>query len=104
MAQWDVYENPSARSRSEVPYLLDVQSALLESLRTRLVMPLVPLRPGAPPPPALAPVFEVGGHRLRLVPHEAGAIAAEQLRTPVTSLRAESHRVVAALDAVISGA
>ena len=40
VAQYDIYPNPSARSRDEIPYVVDVQSDLLAELRTRLVMPL----------------------------------------------------------------
>jgi len=36
MAQWDVYPNPSARSREDMPYLVDLQSNLLDVLPTRL--------------------------------------------------------------------
>ncbi len=60
MAQWDVYPNPSARSRDAVPFLVVVQSELLSSLPTRLVVPLVrsALAPGNLPA-RLAPVFDV---------------------------------------------
>ena len=54
-------------------------------------------------PNRLAPEFEVDGQRVVLKPHEAGAIDARALRRPVASLRAQSHRLVDALDAVISG-
>lgn len=40
MAQYDVYANPDLRSREQVPYLVDVQSAMLSELRTRFVVPL----------------------------------------------------------------
>jgi toxin CcdB len=104
MAQWDVYENPVASARSRLPFLVVLQSDLLKELPTRLVVPLalgktqdrlVPRR--------LAPRFEVNGHSVVLKAHEAGVVAASALRKPVASLRAESHRVVAAIDTVISG-
>jgi hypothetical protein len=37
------------------------------------------------------------------VPQEAGAIAAAVLRRPVVSLRTQSHLIIDALDAVVSG-
>lgn len=104
MAQWDVYANSSAASRTEVPYLVDVQSDLLRSVPTRFVMPL--MRPGrnlSGLPSRMSPQFEIGGIKLLLVPQEAGPIDSRILKRPVTSLRAESHRIVDALDAVISG-
>jgi toxin CcdB len=38
--QFDVYRNPDASTRSRFPYLLDIQSDLLDSLSTRVVVPL----------------------------------------------------------------
>ncbi len=104
MAQWDVHSNPSARTRADLPYLVVVQSDLLASLSTRFVVPLARSR-AAPAglPRSLAPVFEVAGEALFLLPQEAGAIDFRLLRQPVASLRSESHRIVEALDAVISG-
>ena len=104
MAQWDVYANPSARTRADLPYLVVVQSDLLASLSTRFVAPLA--RSRATPaglPRSLAPGFEVAGEALFLLPQEAGAIDLRLLRQPVASLRSEAHRIVEALDAVISG-
>ena len=40
MAQFDVYRNPNPATRARIPYLLDVQSDLLEPLATRVVVPL----------------------------------------------------------------
>jgi hypothetical protein len=41
MVQFDVYRNPRGRSRAR--YLLDVQQYVLGDLKTRLVVPLLPL-------------------------------------------------------------
>jgi toxin CcdB len=58
MAQYDVFANPNPRSRDEVPYLVDVQSGLLDRLPTRLVMPLSRVGANAGVlPPRLVPVF-----------------------------------------------
>ena len=101
MAQWDVYANPVAGSRDQLPYLVVLQSDSLSALPTRLVAPLA--RSTASGPGRLAPEFELDGQRVVLKPHEAGAIDARSLRRPVASLRAQSHRLVDALEAVISG-
>lgn len=104
MAQWDVYRNPSPRSSDRLPFLVVVQSDLLDALPTRLVMPLARSEvPTAGLPERLAPSFVVEGERLVLKAHEVGSVLARDLRRPVRSLRAESHRLVDALDAVISG-
>ena len=62
MAQFDVYDNPHPESRRFVPYLVDVQSALISQLTTRLVMPLSRVGAQQPKLPTnLCPVFDVGG-------------------------------------------
>jgi toxin CcdB len=104
MAQWDVYPNPSARSRDDIPYLIDLQSNLLDGLPSRLVAPLARTRL-APEgvPQALCPVFNIGGVSVVLLPHEAGPIEARLLKRRTDSLLPRAHEVVAALDALVSG-
>jgi toxin CcdB len=104
MAQWDVFVNPSVRARAELPYLVDVQSDLLGGVATRLVVPLA--IPGAAPmvlPKRMSPEFDIASRRVMLLPHEAGPVYASVLREPVASLRDQAHRIVDALDTVISG-
>lgn len=104
MPQWDVYLNPSARLRDEIPYLVDLQSDLLSGLDTRLVAPLAHTRiASAGLPRRLCPAFTISGLSVVLLPQEAGPIDARLLKRRVVSLRAHSHDIVGALDAVISG-
>ena len=104
MPQWDVYQNPAVHSRDKLPYVVVLQSDLLTGLPTRLGAPLARTSvPGRDVPARLAPVVEVGGERLVLWAHLAAAIDARALKQPIASLRAQSHRIVDAIDAVISG-
>jgi toxin CcdB len=104
MPQWDVYINPSERSRAELPFLVDLQSDLLSALATRFVAPLSHSAVALGDlPRRLSPAFEVVGRTVVLLPQEAGPIEARLLRAPVTSLRAQSYRLIDALDAVVSG-
>jgi len=104
MPQWDVYLNPVTRAREQIPYLVVLQSDLLDALPTRLVVPLSRSQVvSAGLPQRLAPNFEVAGERLVLKPHEAGTLPARALGAAVASLRSEAHRIVDALDAVVSG-
>lgn len=41
MAQFDVFENPNKATNQAIPYLLDVQADLLDSLSTRVVVPFL---------------------------------------------------------------
>ena len=68
MAQFDVYENTDVQSRKRTPYLLDIQSDILESLSTRVV---VPLRAYTQDQDAviskLHPVIQIGEKRMLLL-------------------------------------
>jgi toxin CcdB len=104
VAQWNVYVNPAAKARDEIPYFVVVQSDLLDDLATRMVVPLSRSTARvAGETRRLAPEFEIAGERLRLKPHEAGAMPVRALGKPVADLKSESHRIVDALDTVISG-
>jgi len=104
MAQWDVYVNPSARMRGEIPFLVDLQSDLLSGLETRLVSPLALTRVTATAlPRSLCPGFTVDGVAVVLLPQESGPISARLLKRKVVSLRAHANEIVGALDAVSGG-
>lgn len=104
MPQFDIYLNPNPGSRESVPFVVDVQSGLIDALPTRLVMPLS--RVGArqaPLPVNLCPPVEVKGETLTLMPHLAAPIDKRLLRRPVSSIPHRAHDISAALDAVVSG-
>lgn len=104
MPQFDVYVNPYPAMRASTPFLVDVQSDLIDALPTRLVMPLS--RVGAtqmPLPRNLCPVVQVEGEPLALMPHLAAPVAKRLLRQPVLSIAHRAHEVSAALGAVMSG-
>jgi toxin CcdB len=104
VAQFDVYVNPQPASREFVPYVLDVQSALIDKLATRLVMPLTRVGVNVGKLPVnLCPVVDIAGEMLSLQPHLAAPIAARLLKKPVISLKHRASEISAALDAVISG-
>ena len=71
MAQFDVHANRGAR-RTDVPYVVLVQSALFDSYRRRVVVPLV--RVGVLPADIqsagsrMHPVFDIHGQRVVLQP------------------------------------
>ena len=104
MAQFDVYVNPQSASRQFVPYLVDIQSALIDQLATRLVVPLSRIGSGPEKLPSrLTPIFEVDGEALALLPHLAAPVQLRLLKKPVMSLHSRADELTAALDAVVSG-
>ncbi|MGJ7511521.1 CcdB family protein [Variovorax sp. GT1P44] len=104
MPQFDVYPNPNPASRQSVPFVVDVQSGLIDALPTRLVMPLSRVGASAARLPVnLCPPLEVDGETLTLMPHLAAPIDKRLLRRPVLSVGHRAGDIGAALDAVISG-
>jgi toxin CcdB len=104
MAQFDVYVNPTPGARASFPYLVELQSAQLERLPTRLVMPLQRLaRAPAGMPRRLAQMIDVHGESLYLAAHQCAALPATALRTPVGSALPHRAAIIDALDAVVSG-
>lgn len=102
--QFDVFENPSPRMRDVYPYVVDVQSDLLSSLATRMVVPLsVTALAATELPRRLCPVMTVNGRSLMLVPFEAAPLDKRLLKTKMASLQDRSHEIIAAMDAVLSG-
>ena len=104
MAQFDVYRNANPATRTRIPYLLDIQSDLLESLSTRVVVPLCkPELLKGRLAERLNPVFEVEGRRMVMLTPELAGVSGKILGGPVTNLGGERPAIIAALDLVISG-
>jgi toxin CcdB len=103
MSQFDVYRNPDASSRARFPFLLDIQSDLLASLATRVVVPMAPAANDAAPMAQLMPVFEVDGQRVVMRTTEIAGVPLKAVGRYVASLAGHRHEIVDALDVIISG-
>ena len=103
MAQYDVFTNPSGSVAEGIPYVVVVQSDLLDALATRLTVPLAVLDAATKVPTALCPVIMVKGQRLHALAHYAAALPAKVLRRPLDNVASQSSALVSALDAVSSG-
>jgi toxin CcdB len=103
MAQYDVFPNPSKSSADGIPYVVVIQSDLLDALATRMTMPLAKADGAIKVPTALCPVIVVKGLRLHALAHYAAPLPAKLLRRPVDNVAAQSSALVAAIDAVLSG-
>jgi len=103
VSQFDVYRNPDASTRARFPFLLEIQSDLLESLATRVVVPLAAAGDDTTPIARLMPVFEVDGRRVVMRTPEMAGIPRKAIGAHVGSLAAQRHEIVAALDVLITG-
>lgn len=104
MARFDVYENPGSHVAT-TPYLLDVQSDLLDGLDSRMVVPLrsVAHFPTVKLPTQLTPLLSVAGQDFLLETPKMGAVPKRILKIPVTSLADEQARIISALDFLFQG-
>ena len=104
MAQFDLYCNPNPTTRTRIPYLLDVQSDLLDSLATRAVVPLCkPAVLKCRLAERLNPAFEIDGRKLCMLTPELAGVPVRALAAAVGNLAGERAAVIAAIDLLITG-
>ena len=104
MAQFTIYANANAQTKQLYPYLLALQSNLLDDLATCVVAPLTPLnRHILPAISRLTPVITVAGEEYLMLTMQLSAIARKQLGKVVGDASTNSHEIISAVDFLISG-
>ena len=98
MSRYDVYANPEASERRHTPYLIDVQNDYIDTLSTRVVIPLRREQLFGPRARNLNPNFVVKSDSVVLDTAAIGAIPLAELRKPVADLKHEREAVQEALD------
>jgi toxin CcdB len=104
MARFDVYPNPGAHA-STTPYLLDVQSDLLNGLDSRIVIPLRSLAHFAKVklPTRLTPVIQINGQDYLLETPKMGSVPNRLLKNSLISLSGQQDQITGALDFLFQG-
>lgn len=104
MAQFDVFQNPSATTRKHYPYLVDIQSPHLDELATRIVIPLgkAALFKNATMK-GLTPEVTFHDEKLFLLTPQISSMTKKQLKEPVGSISHLRDDLVHALDFAIFG-
>lgn len=101
MARFDVYE---IKAQAGGPLVVDVQADLLEMLRTRVVVPLLPLIDAELEVAArLKPIIDIVGEPYVLMTTDLSAIPSSVLGGKVTSVERERQIIVDALDFLFQG-
>jgi toxin CcdB len=104
MAQFDVFFNKDPRSKRRTPYLLDIQSDLLASLATRLVVPLRPRADAtAPTIERLHPIVAMEVTPYVAVVSEMAAIPRVALGGRFSSLAGHRKAILDACDLLLTG-
>jgi toxin CcdB len=102
VAQFDVYRNPADADHS-LPYVLDVQSDLLEHLNVRVVVPLVHADMVDPPLSGLNPRFVLEDRNVVMATTMIGGLPARSLCDPVANLGDHRLEIIGAIDMLITG-
>jgi toxin CcdB len=104
LAQFTVYKNKNARSKTVFPLLVDVQSELLDELQTRVVIPLSKVAALTKRPVGqLTPLLEFEGVSYVLVTPQLAGVAQSELGPATGSLAQHRDCILAAMDFLLLG-
>jgi toxin CcdB len=104
MAQFDVFPNPSVQSRDKIPYLVVLQSDLLDDFDNAIVAPLrIKAQDKAIPVLRLNPTVDINGQSHFLRTQELAAIPVRSLKGCVANLSSQRDEILAALDILFTG-
>lgn len=104
MAQFTVYRNKSARTKTTYPFVVDVQSDLLEDLLTRVVIPLSKAAALTKKSVSqLMPILPFDGETYVLMTPELAGTAKTDLGPAAGSLAERHDAILAAMDFLQTG-
>jgi toxin CcdB len=104
MPQFDVYQNPSKESRKAYPYILDIQHALIETIATRIVVPLGDANQFKDQElKKLTPKVSFEGKDLLILIPQISSMNSKSLKGPVGTLSHLREEIISALDLAITG-
>lgn len=104
MAQFDLYVNTDQNTNKVYPYFIDIQNDLLDSLNSRVVIPLTPLQQSDKSyPKNLCPVVEIEGKKFALLTYQLTTVSVSFLQEKETSLATHRAHIIAAIDFLVTG-
>jgi len=104
MAQFAVYRNKNPRTKAAFPFLVDVQSDLLEPLNTRVVIPMTKTPALAKKPVShLTPEVSFNGDRYMLLTPQLAGVGRAELGSHAGTLADERQTILAAVDFLLTG-
>ena len=103
MSQFVVYANADASSKKQIPYLLDVQSDLIETAVSRVVVPLVTVERAGGVIGRLMPSLLVGDKRMVMDTAQIMGLPLHMIGKPVADLSHERPVILAAIDMLTHG-
>lgn len=102
MSQYALYKNENKSSKKTYPYFVDVQSGLLDSLNSRVVIPLS-LSKKMNNVKGLCPIFDVEGKDYILLTHQMTSVPISLLKKESGTLENYRYQILGAIDILITG-
>lgn len=103
MAFLDLCRNPNQATSRQVPYLLVLQQPLFDSLRTRLVAPVLRTADVRAPLQRLHPIVRIADHSFVIALPEMAGVPTGAVGEVVGNLAANRDDIVAAIDFLVTG-
>ncbi len=104
MSQFNVYKNKNSRTSKTFPYLLDVQSDLLDQLRTTVVIPLGKYSIVKDQViTKLCPIVEIDGNKYAALTQQIAGIEKSILGDNVSNISDYRSEFIDAIDLIITG-
>lgn len=104
MPYLDVYLNRDARTASSRPYVVDLQSRLLEDLPSTIIAPLaIPESVDRTRILRLNPNISLNGKMFLLLTQDLAALPRSALKDPIANLTPHRDDILAALDFLFTG-
>lgn len=103
MNQFDLYVNNDPDSNNEYPYIVDVQTALIERLNSRVVIPLTEAKPEQVLPNNLCPKIKIGQQSYYLLTYQITTVSKAFLKEKAGTLALNRSDIMNALDFLFTG-
>ena len=104
MAQFDLYVNTDKDTNKTYPYFVDIQNGLLDTLNSRVVIPLTPLNSSDKSyPENLCPTVKVKNKKFALLTHQLTSVSVSFLKKNEGSLASIRDDTVFAIAFLVSG-
>jgi len=102
--QFDVYENTDKDTKKVYPYFVDIQTNLLDTLNSRAVIPLTPVKNiNKEYPKNLCPTITVDKKDFALLTHQITSVPISLLKKKAISAQAYRADIIAAIDFLATG-
>ncbi len=104
MSQFSLYKNKDKSTATVYPYFVDVQSELLDTSNTRLVIPLTPIELLEKKAPShLCPIIHIDEGDFVILTHQMASVPIKILQEPVSDLSTFRYEIISAIDFLITG-